>query len=245
MHKEDDDKDRLIRKLERESEQKTKWLSLIAHDLRGTLGNVRWLLTAYKEKSLTPEVIEGFLPEIHREIEMNEKMLEDTFSWVNQQLQGFRTKHKKVVIKESLREIESRLEDIVAAKKIQINSFVKEEVYLLTDPILFSFILKKCLENAVKYSYEYGEINVDVKEEKGNIEICIQDYGVGMSSPTLERIFSMDKSPFTGPEGEKGRGLSMVIVQDFVRDLQGSIQVTSDLEKGTQVLLRFPIREKR
>lgn len=245
MHKEEDDKDRLIRQLESENEQKTKWLSLIAHDLRGTLGNVRWLLAAYEEKSLTPEVIEGLLPEIHREVEMNEKVLDDTFTWVNQQLQGFRPEEKKVVIKESLTEIENRLKEALTAKNVQVNISLEEGLYLFTDSVLFGFVLKKCIENAIKYSYEQGEINIDAKKEKENIEIRIQDYGIGMSSATLERIFLMDKSPFTGPEGEKGRGLSMIVVQDFVQDLRGAIQITSDLDKGTQVLLRFPIGKKK
>jgi PAS domain S-box-containing protein len=75
----------------------------------------------------------------------------------------------------------------------------------------------------------------------GEIEITIEDSGEGIAPDALERIFE----PFyTSKERGKGTGLGLVVSRSIVLDHEGSIEVESELDKGTRFRIRFPTSPK-
>ena len=69
-------------------------------------------------------------------------------------------------------------------------------------------------------------------------QIRINDSGKGMTEEEKERIFEHFFSQF-----KVGRGLGMAIVRRIVDDYEGKIQIASELNKGTEVVLTFPYKE--
>lgn len=75
--------------------------------------------------------------------------------------------------------------------------------------------------------------------DSDKITIAIKDNGVGMKNSRLSTVGTLDGAPYTGTMDEKGAGLSLVVVKDFVEMLGGTINVLSVVDKGTTVELRF------
>lgn len=109
----------------------------------------------------------------------------------------------------------------------------------LGDPLRLSQILLNLLANAVKFT-ERGEIRLQLRHRDG-LEIRVADTGIGMSADQLGRIFA----PFEQADGSTtrrygGTGLGLSITRSLVELMDGDIQVSSEIGRGTECLVRLP-----
>lgn len=229
----------VIAQLRAENELKTKWLSLIAHDFKGLFSNIQMLLDAFASNSITQELFMSMLPELKQIAEKNAKTLNSTFVWVNSQADGFRPHIEVVVVCDLLLELQDELSESISLKELSMQYIGDKALYLCTDKLLLKFILKQIIENAIKYLNKNGAIEVVGYADSERVNITVKDNGVGMKDSSLSNIGTLDGAPYTGTLDEKGAGLSLVIVRDFVEMLKGTMHVSSILGEGTSVELEF------
>lgn len=230
----------IIEQLKAESELKTKWLSLIAHDFRGMFSSLNWLLNAYEDKVISQDVFLSMLPEIKQIAKQNSKTLESTINWVKSQSEGFNPQIEDVSLYNLFEALKEELKQQLILKKINLKYVGNKEAHIKTDRFLFSFILKQTLDNAVKYTQQGGEIKFVFETDSHTNIILIKDDGLGMCDTVLEGIGTLNGSPYSGSMKEKGAGLSLVIVKDFVEMLNGEMNFTSAPHKGTCVEFKLP-----
>jgi signal transduction histidine kinase len=106
-------------------------------------------------------------------------------------------------------------------------------------------VLFNLLSNAIKYSAETAEINIYTQVSGDTLELVVQDFGIGMSIDTLEKVFdrfyrSDDPSVLQRP----GLGLGLYIAADIVRRHRGSITVRSEKGKGSVFTVSLPIGKR-
>lgn len=229
----------IIEQLRAENELKTKWLSLIAHDFKGLFSSISFLLDAFDNKSISQEMFMSMLPEIRQITDKNIKTLENTFAWVNSQTDGCKLQLEEVTIHELFSTIKEDLDSEVKLKNITLNFSGDENASLCTDKFLLAFILKQAIENAIKYSHKNEEVAFVVNKTKDGLSIEIRDFGLGMNEAVLNSMYTLNESPYKGSMGEKGAGLSLVIVKEFVEKLNGKIHISSIKEEGTTIKLFF------
>lgn len=100
----------------------------------------------------------------------------------------------------------------------------------------FKQIFWNLIKNALKAMPEGGALRIDLKQRKKNeIEINIRDNGRGMAKEDKERLFEPFYSGFKG-----GKGIGMAVVRRIVDDYNGKIQVSSELDKGTEIAIVLP-----
>lgn len=105
----------------------------------------------------------------------------------------------------------------------------------------FKQVFWNLTRNALKAMPGGGTLTIDfIQEKKKELAIRIADTGKGMTEEEIEKIFEPFYSGF-----EDGRGLGMVVVRRIVDDYDGKIQVTSELNRGTEVLITLPIKLKQ
>lgn len=233
------DSKKTVEQLIAESELKTKWLSLVAHDCRGLFSNIRYLLDALAEESITPEIFMSMLPELKQLAEKNSKTIESTFAWVNAQTDGFSIDNESVVIHHLFLELIEEFDKEITAKELTLNFVGDKKTLLNTDRFLLRFILKQLIDNAIKYSNKGDVVDWLAHSDSEKTTISIKDNGVGMKISRLSTIGTLDGAPFTGTMDEKGAGLSLVIVKDFVEMLDGTMSVSSVEGLGTRVEIEF------
>ena len=231
--------EQLIAQLEAENELKTKWLSLIAHDFKGLFSNIKYLLDAMTDQSITPEVFMSMLPELKQISEKNSKTIQSTFAWVNAQTCGFKIDKEPILIHNLYLEIVENFDKEIGAKELTFNYVGDEKTLLKTDRFLLRFILKQLIDNAIKYSNKGGVVDWLVNSDPDKVTIAIKDSGVGMKSSRLSTIGTLDGAPYTGTMNEKGAGLSLVIVKDFVEMLDGTMRVSSMEGEGATVEVKL------
>jgi len=110
-----------------------------------------------------------------------------------------------------------------------------------SDKHILSTVIRNLLDNAIKYTPEGGAINIDAKEVEGKIALSVQDTGVGMSEDQITKLFELQKTKSTrGTNGEGGTGLGMHLVQQLVERIDGTIEVASQLGKGSTINVSLP-----
>lgn len=102
-------------------------------------------------------------------------------------------------------------------------------------------VIINILSNAVKYTPQGGKVDVYSGKIYSDIYIKVADTGIGIPKENLPRIFErfyrVDKarSRDTG-----GTGLGLAIAKQIIEEMGGSISITSEVDKGTEVTLSIP-----
>ena len=232
-----------LKKAEEASLAKTRFLNNMSHDIRTPmnviLGYAQLMEDELKEKDLseTKEHLE--------KLQQSGKLL---LSIINNVLDMARIESGKMEIDESY----SRIEDIrqsvftvfdaeARKKKIAFRYSVNvEHEHVLTDVTKVKEIFVNILSNAMKYTPSGGSVTVSLEElpcdEPGYmiVRTRVSDTGIGMSQDYLTRIFeAFTREKNTTRSKIAGTGLGMSIVKRYVDLLGGTIQVESELGKGS------------
>ncbi|MCO4782645.1 MAG: hybrid sensor histidine kinase/response regulator [Candidatus Cloacimonetes bacterium] len=145
-------------------------------------------------------------------------------------------------------------QDRFDAKEIVVNmSTVDKSIEVLGDYQWLHFsVLNNVLSNALKFSDHSSKIDIYMEQDDVNLKICVQDFGVGIESARIEKVFQTNaKTSTTGTEGEKGTGFGMPLVALCMKRFNGSIELISKSKfealegdgnhHGTTVKLVFPV----
>jgi len=124
---------------------------------------------------------------------------------------------------------------ITAFPECKIEQFFNEEaVYVWGDPYLLELALFNILKNAVRYSPKPADIKVTINAKETEVDVHIEDKGIGIPSQDIDRIFdrffTVDK---THSRRLGGAGLGLSIVKVITQRHEGKIWVTSKEQEGT------------
>jgi len=121
--------------------------------------------------------------------------------------------------------------------------------WVYCDKSRVNHILYDIFSNAVKFNKQGGSVLVTVDQKNCNIkeyadyEIRVKDTGIGMTQEFLSHIFEPFERERTSTISQtQGVGLGMAITKSLVDLMGGSIQVSSEAQKGTEVVLRFTFK---
>lgn len=221
-------------------EQKEKLTSILAHDLRTPL---RFMSTIsnYLHKNVST-ITTAEMEELSAELSTSSKstfaFADELLTWLGIQKNNYKVERTVVDILTLLNELSVFFFDIAKMKGTQIKVQLKEDVKLETDERLLKIILRNIIDNAIKYTTD-GTILLHVTKNKEQIEIQVQDTGEGMTQEQLEKL--MDKNMFGFPFQIKDK-LGFQIVRDLAALIECSIQIESEIGKGTTVILTFILK---
>jgi len=114
--------------------------------------------------------------------------------------------------------------------------------YLNIVPDDFDIILTNLIDNSVKYTEQEGTISINSTITDKEVKLEISDTGIGITTEDLNKIFNEFYRSKNAKVAElRGTGLGMSIVKNLIKQYGGSIDVQSQIEKGTTVTISFPI----
>ena len=151
-------------------------------------------------------------------------------------------------IADIVRETDIIIRDQALAKKqeFSIDIWRVQDMYIYCDKLRVKEILVNLLGNAVKYTQTGGTISLQIiqkpceKENFGNYEIHVKDNGCGMSEEFLQKIFEpFERQANSTISGIQGTGLGMTIIKGFVDAMGGTIDIKSEENKGTEIIVRL------
>lgn len=227
---------RTRKKLEETNATKDKFFSIIGHDLKNPIGAIRGLAEELVQNidQFDIDEVNDFSIRILKNSEKVCQLLEDILQW--SRLQGNKIEYKPSAL--NLAEVidtSVTLLSLNAKKKnINIKMLIKEDIKVFADYNMLNTVIRNLISNAIKFTYENGEIIVSAYNDGELILISVEDNGVGMQQENIEKLFNIGSNFSTkGTQKEEGTGLGLILCKEFVERNGGSIFVESEYGKGS------------
>lgn len=124
-------------------------------------------------------------------------------------------------------------------KKIAID-LTDVERTIISDRKWLAFIIRQILSNAVKYSHVGGEIKIYSTIQNGQVELMIQDQGIGIKKEDLPRVFRKSYTGTIGRETSAATGMGLYLAKQSSASLNINLEIESVEKEGTKVKILFP-----
>ncbi|MBN1167931.1 MAG: HAMP domain-containing histidine kinase [Methanospirillaceae archaeon] len=133
---------------------------------------------------------------------------------------------------------------LIYQKSIEIQNIISPEITIGISPLHFEAIFERIIDNAVKYSYISGtiEITATILPDDESIGISVRDYGIGIQKEDLTHIFDDFYMADKSRHERDSYGLGLSIAKRIIHIYHGSIHIASDGPGlGTIVTVRLPL----
>ncbi|MDJ0678704.1 MAG: PAS domain S-box protein [Xenococcaceae cyanobacterium MO_167.B52] len=232
--------------LERERELsiiKTRFFSMASHEFRTPLSTV---LAAAQLMENSPNIWQDSpkrLRNLHRiqnSVKHMVQLLDDILTINRAETGKLEFNPKPLPLKQFCRQCVEEMQLSAGSKHIITFVAPTQEVHALLDEKLLRSILANLLSNGIKYSPQGGQILVSLEFTLDNIQIRIQDQGIGIAPEDQARLFQ----PFHRGQNVRripGTGLGLVVVQKCIDLHGGTINIASEQDQGTIVTVTLPL----
>jgi len=134
-----------------------------------------------------------------------------------------------------------KAKDLKVSVNVELDKIAASEAVIRSIPTLVHEIIYNLIDNAIKYNRESGTVSVRIsRNPNGNIEVSIEDTGIGIEPKYMDRIFErffrVDKSH---SREIGGTGLGLSIVKHAAKVIGAELDVKSEVGKGTKVDVIF------
>ena len=230
--------------LERVNSTKDKFFSIISHDLRGPVQSFYGIsrMIKYLVETKDTEQLLEITEHIDQSVAGLTSLLDNLLGWAMQQQGEFPYAPEAVALKPIAVELEATFRNMAQSKKIGLSMEIAESITLLADKNMIATAIRNLVNNALKFTKEGDSVIISAQTEGNLAHIQIKDTGVGIPADKLEKLFGIQEKKSTyGTSGEKGLGLGLQLVYEFVGANKGCIEVESEVDKGTTFHLFIPV----
>ncbi len=217
---------------------KDKLFSIISHDLKSPIQGILGLTELLYEDldDLSPEEIKSEILEINKSTKNLYKLIENLLDW--SRFQTGRMQLSPVTLNAFILidTVIAPLLQTAKLKSITINNNVNPSHFIVGDENLLRSLFHNLIANAIKFTEENGQIDINSESADNKIIFEVADNGIGISPENIEKIFKFDSSLTTmGTNKEKGTGLGLVLCKEIVNAHKGEINIVSEVGKGTKI----------
>jgi PAS domain S-box-containing protein len=229
-----------------ESERKDQFLAMLAHELRNPLAPVKNAAEILKARGGSDPTITWATQIISRQIAQLTRLVDDLLDVSRITRNKIRLELKPLDLSLVIAGAVESARPLLQSRGQEVDLTLHEmPVYVRGDETRLTQVLANVLNNAAKFSPEKGKILIRVAVEGSEVEIAVQDHGIGIAPrmlPSIFELFAQVDSSASRSNGGLGVGLSLA--RDLVQMHGGHIEAKSDGEgKGTTILIRLPVLE--
>ena len=221
---------------------KNKFFSIVAHDLRSPLSNLKMLFELYREGQLNREELDDLLQKLEANIFTTADFLDNLLEWSKSQLDGMVVKPDGFEIGKLFTENINFMLAQLSQKEIQVTIRQQDAVYVYADRHMINVAIRNLISNCIKFCGQQGSIILDADYQEDKVLITIADTGLGIKKEDQEKIFQLEHTFSKGTSGEKGHHIGLVLCKDMVEQNHGRIWFESEPGVGTTFWIELPCK---
>lgn len=234
------------RQLTQANATKNMFFSIIAHDLKGPIGNISQIIKLFKDNfnDISNDEKNDYLNILLGLSEKTNKLLDDLLLWARIQMNTIEITFEELNIKKVIESTFDIITEKALEKNINIISDI-DDVLLKTNESSLRTVIRNLLSNAIKFSHNQSDIEIktEVPESNNKVIISIKDHGVGIPKENIDKLFKIETSFTTyGTNNEKGSGLGLILCKELIEKINGSIWVKSKEDEGSTFYIALPLQ---
>lgn len=224
---------------------KTDFVSSVSHEMKTPIAVIKnyaevlrtgWLT---EEKRLTGEERLEYIKIIEEAAAKLSDLIGNILRLNKLENQKMAPEKKEYDVSRQLCECILQYETLWEKKEIQVEAELEESVMLEADESLLELVWNNLFSNAVKFTEKGGTIRVCLETDDTAVRIAVSDTGCGMSQESVRHIFDKFYQGDTSHSRE-GNGLGLALVWRVLELMDGEIQVTSEVGKGSTFTVILP-----
>ncbi|MGG4220066.1 HAMP domain-containing sensor histidine kinase [Paenibacillus jamilae] len=228
----------MAQEIVRTNQIKDDFISSISHELRTPLTSIKGWSETLNSGGYDPDETKIGMQIISKETDRLIGLVEEILDFSKLEQNAMKLVMGTVDLRELLQEIMLNVWAKAEMKQIKLQLDSEETAYLVHgDGNRLKQVFLNIVDNAIKFSHESSIIYLSLQRVKGNIEISVQDTGIGISEENLARVrdrfFQVDHQ-------NGGTGLGLAISQQFVERHHGQMLIRSELGAGTTITVSLP-----
>ncbi len=223
---------------------KDRFFSIVSHDLRGPVSSFQGVSELLRAMVSAKEYdqIESIVGKLEKSARQLSLLLDNLLGWALGQQGKFPYHPEKLSLSDVFDSSLGILENMASSKHQKLTYSLDGSLSIWADRDSTLAIFRNLIGNAMKFTPERGSIDFTAEACGDKIKLVVKDTGVGISKEKLSGIFNFkgNKSSW-GTRGEKGMGLGLILVHEFVEMNKGEIEVTSEEGVGTEITVWLPL----
>ena len=229
-----------VRKLEK---MRTDFVSNVSHDLKTPLTIISGFIETMESRKLDDKKRDKFLNIIDSETKRLKQLVDDLLDLSKIETSDNNGVMREISVPDAIKDIKDSLSFIAVSKNIKIVQDIPEELKIInSNANWYRQMIFNIVDNAVKYTPNGGIIKISVYSNEFFVFTEVSDNGAGIPEEDISRIFErfyrVDKAR---SRKAGGTGLGLAIVKHISILMNGSIQVESEVGKGTKFTVKIPV----
>ncbi len=227
--------------LQKAIELKDKLFSIIAHDLRGPIGNTGSLIKMILNQEISePAEVQRTLRMLYSSSESTYVLLENLLAWSESRSKELPYYPERSPIKPIFTDTIELFSSALEVKSLRISVKVDPGIEALFDAAMLRTIIRNLVNNSIKFTPNGGTIILSAHAIDKEVEVSVSDTGIGMSPEILSSLFSTATTTVrSGTNHEKGHGLGLTLCYEMVHRHNSQLNVVSTEGKGTTFSFRL------
>jgi two-component system, OmpR family, heavy metal sensor histidine kinase CusS len=229
--------DRMLERLEDSFERLSRFSSNIAHELRTPISNLMGGTEVALGRSLTAQQYREVLASSLEEYQRLSHLIDSLLFLARAETANIEMHQSNFAADASIAAVMEFYEPLAKELQIELTSTGKGRVR--GDEPLFRRAISNLLSNALRHVSPGGTVTIETRSDAAEVVVAVKDDGSGVAPNDLPKLFDRF---YRGPNSHDGVGLGLSIVKSIMNLHHGAVEVTSELAKGTTVVLRFPVQ---
>jgi signal transduction histidine kinase len=232
--------------LKRQNEIQLMTIGIVGHDLRGPLSTIVRLKQSMIDLGSKGRIkeLEELLEAVFSNLEKILGLSNSLVDWVLSSQSGIQFQYINVALTPIGVLMEETFNLSLAEKNLTLNLDIADNAIAYADIECVKTICRNLIQNAIKFTPENKQITFSAHLIKGinnnYVQVKITDQGMGISPLILEKIKAGKNTFSIGTKGEKGSGLGLIMVQALLSMNNGTLEISTEVGKGTTFELLIP-----
>jgi two-component system phosphate regulon sensor histidine kinase PhoR len=232
-----------VTRIEAAERSRRDFIANVSHELRTPLTSVQgYVETLIESPAMNPDTAREFLNVILKNTRRMSRLTEDLLALAGVESPDYKLVRQPMRTNALVEDAIESLGGLLVDSGVELENAGAPDAPVMADPDAMNQVFGNLIENALKYGGTGKMIRVGAKRDGPDVEFFVQDFGPGIASEHLERIFErfyrVDKarSRDTG-----GTGLGLSIVAQIVHAHGGRVRAESELGSGSTFFFTLPV----